>query len=177
MEYGHGILYGGLGSHALDGLDDDAFCLLVCRHLGIVHDVVDVTCGIGLGLVLERLDKLLTGFVGRQTAHVLQRVADALLHLVHFLLALLEHGSLVLDVHLEVVKLIVAALEFTLLLVERHLALLELGFARLHLGQPGISLFLGVALDRHTDFLALHHLVVLQHLGFETGFFDNFVGL
>ena len=177
MEDGHSILDSGLGGNALDGLNDDALCLLVGGHLGIVHDVVDIAGGIGLRLVLERLDELLLGFLGRQSTHVLQSVAHALLHLVNLLLALLEHGGLVVHVHLEVVQLVAAALDFALLLVERHFALLELGFAGLHLGQSGISLFLGIALDGHSDFLAFQHLLVLEHFSFKTGFLDNLVGL
>ena len=42
VEYGNGVLNGGLGTYALYGLDDNLFGLLAGGHLGIVHDFVDV---------------------------------------------------------------------------------------------------------------------------------------
>ena len=135
MEHRHSILDRSLGSDTLDGLDDDALGLFVGSHLGIIHDIVDVTCRIGLSLILERLDQFLLSLIGRQAAHVLKRVANALLHLVDILLALVKHCHLVLDIHLQALDLIAAALEFALLLVEGHLTLLQFGFAGLYLAQ------------------------------------------
>ncbi len=53
VEDRHAILDGGFGGYALNGLNDDALGFLVGRHLGIVHDFVDIACGIGACLVLE----------------------------------------------------------------------------------------------------------------------------
>ncbi len=53
VEDGDRVLDGSLGGDALDGLHHDALGLLVGGHFGLVHDVVDVRCGRGLGLVAE----------------------------------------------------------------------------------------------------------------------------
>ena len=53
MEHRHAVLDGRFGGHALDGLDHDAFGLLVGGEFRIVHDVVDVTLCIAAGLVLQ----------------------------------------------------------------------------------------------------------------------------
>ena len=63
MEYRYAIFYRRLSSHALDGLDNNLLSCLVGRHLGLVHDVVDVTLSIGLGLVLEGDNEMLLGFL------------------------------------------------------------------------------------------------------------------
>ena len=61
MEHRDGILYGRLSCQSLYRLHDDALGLLVCRHFGLVHYIVDIGACSGLGFILERLDKFLLG--------------------------------------------------------------------------------------------------------------------
>ena len=61
MEHRDGILYGRLSCQSLYRLHDDALGLLVGRHFGLVHYIVDIGACSGLGFILERLDKFLLG--------------------------------------------------------------------------------------------------------------------
>ena len=63
MEHCYRVFHGGFRSHALDALDHDALGLLVGGHLGLVHNVVDITGGGCLGLVLETFHQLLACFI------------------------------------------------------------------------------------------------------------------
>ncbi len=133
MEDGHRVLDGGLRGHTLYGLDDDALGLLVGGHLRLVHDVVDVRGGCGLGLILHRLHELLLCLVGREARDMLEGVLGCALELVELLLAGGNHALLGVELLAARLQLLVLALVVLLHLVELHLALLHLGLDRLHL--------------------------------------------
>ena len=53
MEYGYRVLNCGLSTYALYGLDNNLLGFLAGGHLGVIHNLVDIRCCLGLGLLLE----------------------------------------------------------------------------------------------------------------------------
>ncbi len=53
LENGNGVFDCGFCSHSLDALHNDSLSLFVCRHLGFVHDIVDIACCRCLCFILE----------------------------------------------------------------------------------------------------------------------------
>ena len=125
MEDGDGILCGGLGSHALDGLDDDFLCLFVGLQTGIVHDLVDIRHRGSLRFVFEGLDELFLCFLGGHATQLLELFLRFVVKFVHFLLLVVKRLLALLYGLQFLVHFVEAALYITLTLVELLLALLQ----------------------------------------------------
>ena len=172
---GDGVLDGGLCGHALDGLDDHLFGLHVGRHLGLLHDLVDVRCGVGFGFVLERLDEALFGFASGESGDGLQVYDLLLVHLFQVQLTLLDQLGLIVQVLLQDVGLGELTLQLLLALAEAQLVLLELGLDGPNLGVSCGHLLLQFGLELDELLLHLQHLVLLHHVRFAFHFALHFL--
>ena len=133
MEYAYRILDSGLGSHALNCLDDDFLSLCIGVELCLIHNLVDVACGIGTGFILQALYKAVLSFLCAQSREFFKLLAFLGLHLVKLLLLDSQEFLLVVNALLALLNLLLTASKFLLSLIERNLVLLNLLVALLHL--------------------------------------------
>ena len=173
MEHCHGVLDGRFGGYPLNGLHHYPLGLLVGRHLGIVHYIVDIRSGGGLGLVLEALYQFLLGLGRRQSRNVLQQRLCLGMHLVDLALAHGHGGLLVLDSGACALYLVAGTLVLALLLVELDFALLELCFAALELALALRRLLFAVGGDAQCLLAAFEYLVLFEVFGFFLSFGDD----
>ncbi len=145
MEHCHRVLDGSFCGHTLNRLYNDALCLFCCGHLGIVHDVVDVTCGCGLCLILERLHEFLLGFLSRETGDFHQFLLSLAVKMLDFRIAALKNLLAVVEVVLDGFEFLLAARLFSLLLIELELTLFETGLVGLGFLHTLVGRTLGIA--------------------------------
>ena len=175
MEHTDAVLNGSLCSHALDGLDDNLAGIGVGIELGLVHNLIDITLSVGLGLVLHRLHESLLGLFCAQARELLKLLALLELHLLEFLLFDGQEFLLVVDTNLLVVKLILATSKFLLALIERHLALLQLVLTLLDVLVAHLHFLLELALLVEEFLLHLKQLLLFHHIGFLLGSLNHLV--
>ena len=91
MEHGNTVLNSRFRCHTLYRLDDNALSLLVGSHLGIIHNLIDIGSGTGLGLILEGFNQAFTGLIHAKTGNflkfgpfLLQQTAHTLFNLSSF---------------------------------------------------------------------------------------------
>ena len=67
MEHTDGVFNGSLSSHTLDGLDHDLLGLSIGIKFRLVHDLIDITGGSSLSLILHRLNQTVLCLFSTQT--------------------------------------------------------------------------------------------------------------
>ena len=177
MEYGHGVLHGRLGRNALDALYHYALCLLVGGHLGVVHDVVDVAGGRGLGLVLEAFYQFLASLVGTESGDALQFLTSLTADVLQLLAAGLQHLLAVVQIAFQRVQFALAALVLALHLVQLAFALLGALLRALGLLQFLLRLTVGLGQYLHLLLLGLELHLFLDHVGLSAGFLGDAAGV
>ena len=125
VEYAHWILNCSLSSHTLDCLYDDFLSLCIGVELCLVHNLVDVACGIGTGFILQTLYKTVLGFLCAQPREFLKLLTLLGLHLVKLLLLDSQKFLLIVNALLALLNLLLTASKFLLSLIERNLTLLQ----------------------------------------------------
>ena len=133
MEYADRILDSSFSCYTLDCLDYNLLCLLVGIELGLVHNLVDIGCGICTSLVLKAFNESVTSFVSRETRELLELFTLLELHLLEFFLFHSEKSFLVFYTLLVLFYLLTATSEFFLTLVKAYLALFQTVLALLNL--------------------------------------------
>ena len=173
VEHGHGVFDGGFSGQALNGLNHNAFGLLIGGHLGFVHDVVDVGSGSGFSLVFEGFHQLFLGLLRGQAGDVFELFNCLTVKLIQLGGASFEGLRLGFETLTSGVDFVASASIFALELVELELALLLASFGLLHLGHALVGLLLGIGGDLEGFFAAFEHLVAFEVFGFTFGIGDD----
>ena len=176
MEDRNGRFGCGLGSHTLDGLDDDFLRLFIGLQTRIIHDLVDIRHGCRLGFIFEGLYQLLLRLFRRHSAQLLQLALRLVMHLIDFLLTEIKRLLALLDGLQFLIHFIEAALYIPLTLVELLLTLLQ---ALLLLLQALILLthtIVVLQLQGDEFLLSLNDLVLFDHLRLFFRFLDEISG-
>ena len=125
MEYADRILDSGFCCYTLDCLNDNLLSLLVGIELSLVHNLVDIGCGICTSLVLKAFNESVTSFIGREAREFFEFFTLLELHFLEFFLLHGKEFFLVFNTLLILFNLLTAASEFLLTLVKAYLALLQ----------------------------------------------------
>ena len=175
MEHTYTILNGSLGSNTLDGLDDNLSGICISIELSFVHNLVNITLGICLSLVLHRLHKTLLGLLCTQSGEFLELLALLELHFLQFLLLNGDKLLLILDTHLLIVEVVLTTTQLLLTLVERHLALLKAVLTLLDMLVAHLHFLLEFALLIKEFLLHLEQLLFFHHIGFLLGSLNHLI--
>ena len=175
MEHGYRVFDGGLGGHALYGLDNNLLCLCVGIELCLVHNLVYVRCRVGASLVLEALHEAVLSLLGAETREFLELLALLNLHLLELLLLEGYELLLVLNTLCALVALLLAAAQFFLTLVERDLTLLQAVLALLYLLVARLHLLLEFSLLVEELLLYLKELLLLYNFSLLVGGCNHFI--
>ena len=169
VEYRNGILDGRLGSYTLDRGDDDTLGLLRGGEFGLLDGLVDVGCGLGLGLRLHVLDEDVLGVVGAHARDLLQTGVLLADDSRKFLLAGIEALQLVLHLLLEAVVILDLVVELALLRRQIGLHLLGALLALCDLLVAFVDLTVVLALELDELLLGLENLLLLDHFALGLG--------
>ena len=175
VEHAHRILDSSLGSHTLDGLDDNLLGLLVGIELGLVYNLVDIAGGIKFGLVLQAVYQSFLGFLGAQTRELFELGTLLLLHLLKFLLLYEHQLLLVVYTLLKLGEFLLLSAYLVLTLVERYLALLEPVLVLQNLLVALLHLLLQLTLLVEEFLLDFKQFLLLYHFGFLRGCRYHFI--
>ena len=118
MEYRYTVLDGSFSSYSLDGLNHNFLCLCIRIQLGLVHNLIHISCSIGTGLVLHGLYQAVLSFLCAQSREFLQLLALFLLHLTQFILLQCQCLFLIVNALLLVVKIVLTTSQLLLALVQ-----------------------------------------------------------
>ena len=171
MEHGDRIFDGCFSCYALDALNDDAFCLLIGSHLGIVHNFVDVLLSLSFCFVLQTLNKMLLCFFCRKSADSFKLLNLLLLHLGEFGFLLIHKLGLSLQILLQLLVLSLLALKVFMSLIEREFALLEFVFCLLEALVALCNFLFEFCLLVDELFLHFEEFVLLDALGLDFSLF------
>ena len=175
MEDADRVLDSRLRGYSLDGLDDNLLGLGIGIQLRLVHNLVDVSLSVGLGLVLQRLYQAGLGLIGRKSRQLFELGTLLHLHLLQLLLLQLQQLLFVVDAGLLVVELVLATSQFLLALVERNLALLQLVLVLLDMLVALLHLLLQLALLVQELLLHLEQFLFLDDFCLFLGGIDHLV--
>ena len=169
MEDRDRVLDSRLSSHTLNGLNDNFFRLRVSVQLSLVHNLVDIGSGIGLGLILERLHQAGFCLISAKSRELFELGTLLKLHLLEFLRLNGQQLLLVVDTCLLVVKIILTTAQLLLTLIERHLTLFQTVLALLEMLVALLHLLLEFALLVDELFLHLKQLLLFDNLSLFRG--------
>ena len=133
MEYADRIFDSCFCCYALDCLDDNLLSLLVSVELCLVHNLVDIGCGICTSFVLKAFNESVTSLVSRETGKFLELFTLFELHLLELFLFHGKESLLVFYALLVLFNFLTATSEFLLTLVKAYLTLFQTVLALLNL--------------------------------------------
>ena len=174
-EGGDGVLDSRFRRGALDGVDNDAFGFLGRVQTGFVQAVVDVGLGLCTGFRLHVFHQLVLGLQGGHPGDAFDLVVGFGLQADILFFLVVEQFLLIFQGRLDAVGLFVLAVQFAHLLVYRVLLLLDAGFGLADLGIALVDGLFVLALETEELFLGLENLFVLDLLGLDFRFFQDFV--
>ncbi len=169
MEDADTVLNSGLGSHALDGLDDYLLSLLVGIELGVVHNLIDVSGCVELGLIFHALYKAVLGLLGTHSREFLEFGAFLVLHLQELGLFLLKHLAVIVNVLLLLVDILLSAVQVVMLLLKGEFLLFQTVLVLLDTLVALLRLLLKLTLLVKVFLLNFQELFLFQHIGILVG--------
>ena len=173
MEHRYRVFDSGLGRYPLNRLDNDAFGFFVCRHAGFVHNIVDIRCGLRLGLLFQRLYKTVFCFFGRQTRNMFEFFHLGFMQPLQFRFFLFDHVDLRSQTGANRFNFGLFTLQLLLLLVELHLALAGFRLGRLHFGTAHGHLFFEIGFHRDKFLFDFKHFISFYRFCFGSGLIEN----
>ena len=173
IENRYRVLDCGLGSNALNRLNDNAFCLLVGAHLSLLDGLVNVGHRVGLSLGLHILDQNVLGLISRHSADLLQACVLLAHHTLDIFLLAIECCELVFELLLQSVRLVVLTFEILLLVLDRVLILADSLLTLFEFSVALIDLTVVVAFELNELLLCLKNFLLLYHFALSLSLFDG----
>ena len=165
MKHADRSLNSGLGSNALNGLNNNLLSLHVGIKLGLVNHLVDIAGSIHPGLVLHAFHQAVLGFFSRQARQFLELGTLLLLHLVKVLALYLKETLLVFNALLLTLNILFGPANFLLTLVKHELTLLEPVLHSLHLLVAQLNLLIQLIFLIKKLLFDLKKFFLFDHIG------------